>query len=163
NSSTLSENSALEGGAMYYSGGTSSVTIAFSTVTANVATSPSGRAGGIFFGATSLNSLNLNGSIVAANLSPTGPDLLVGSSAKANITYSLIGDKSGTPFVEAPGGSPDAKGNLIGGPLHGVIDPKVGPIAYNGGPTYPDGSKLLTHALLPDSPATNAGDPSAIA
>jgi CSLREA domain-containing protein len=160
--STLSENSALEGGALYYSGA-SSVTIAFSTITANVATSPSGRAGGIFFGGSSLNSLNLNGSIVAANSGPFGPDVFAGASAKTNITYCLIGDKSGTPFVEAPVGSADAKGNLIGGPVHGVIDPKLGPIAYNGGPTFLDGSKLLTRALLPGSPAINAGDPAAVA
>jgi hypothetical protein len=57
---------------------------------------------------------------------------------------------------EAPVGMPDAKGNLIGGPIHGVIDAKLGPLANNGGPTF-------THALLPGSPALNAGDPNAVA
>ena len=51
----------------------------------------------------------------------------------------------------------------LGGSLIGTaaapIDPLLGPLADNGGPTLPDGSKMLTHALLPGSPAINAGDP----
>ena len=41
------------------------------------------------------------------------------------------------------------------GDLTGVIDPKLGPLADNGGPTH-------THALLHGSPAIDAGDPLAI-
>jgi hypothetical protein len=87
----------------------------------------------------------------------------VAPSIKPTVTYSLIGDKSGTSLVEAPVGSPDAKGNLIGGPVHGAIDPRLGPLAYNGGPTFLDGSKLLTRALLPGSPAIDTGNPAAVA
>ena len=68
----------------------------------------------------------------------------------------MIGSNSGTALAESPIGSPDANGNLIGGPVHGVIDPLLGPLADNGGPT-------LTHALLPGSPAINAGDLNAVA
>jgi hypothetical protein len=71
-------------------------------------------------------------------------------------TFSLIGSNSHTGLVEAPVGSPDANGNLIGGPVHGLIDPLLGPLAHNGGPTQ-------THALLPGSPAINAGDPAVMA
>ena len=39
---------------------------------------------------------------------------------------------------------------------HFGVDPRLGPLQDNGGPTW-------THALLPDSPAIDAGDPSAIA
>ncbi len=156
--SMLTENSALEGGALYCSG-SNSVTIAFSTIVANLAISPSGRGGGIFFSGASLNSLNLSNSIVAANSGSSGPDVFTAASAKTNVAYSLIGDKSGTSLVEAPVGSPDAKGNLIGGPIHGAVDPKVGPIAYNGGPTFLDGSEMPSRTLLPGSPAINAGDP----
>ena len=60
-----------------------------------------------------------------------------------------------TPLPEAPVGSPDVNGNLLGGSVGGEIDPRLGPLADNGGPT-------LTHALLPDSPAINMGDPSAV-
>jgi hypothetical protein len=66
-------------------------------------------------------------------------------------------------LAEAPVGSPDANGNLIGGLAFGhQIDPKLGPLVYNGGPVFLDGSRLLTRALLPGSPAINAGDPSAV-
>src|SRR5262249_42690276 len=41
--------------------------------------------------------------------------------------------------------------NGIDGNLVGVADPKLGPLGSNGGPTY-------THALLPGSPAIDAGD-----
>lgn len=54
--------------------------------------------------------------------------------------YNLIGDTSGC-FI---GG--DISGNLTG------VDPLLGPLQDNGGPTF-------THALLPGSPAINAGNP----
>jgi hypothetical protein len=50
----------------------------------------------------------------------------------ADSTHNLVGD--GSCFVET---------NLVG-------DPKIGPLAYNGGMTF-------THALLPGSPAIDAG------
>ena len=63
---------------------------------------------------------------------------------------SIIGNNQDTVFNEAPLGSPDANGNLIGGPINGVIDPLLAPLADNGGPT-------MTHALLPGSPAIDRG------
>ncbi len=44
-----------------------------------------------------------------------------------------------------------------------MIDPKLAPLSDNGGPTLADGSRLQTHALLPGSPAIDAGNPSAVA
>jgi hypothetical protein len=44
---------------------------------------------------------------------------------------------------------------MIGGTGSSRINPRLGPLADNGGPTF-------THALLPGSPAINAGDPAAI-
>jgi hypothetical protein len=78
--------------------------------------------------------------------------------ASINARYSLIGSNSSSGLAPAPVGMPDANGNLIGGPLSsgGPIDPRLGPLAANGGPT-------LTHALLAGSPAINAGDPAATA
>lgn len=43
--------------------------------------------------------------------------------------------------------------NLIG------VDPRLGPLADNGGGKLPDGTPRLTHALLPDSPLVDRGDP----
>ena len=62
----------------------------------------------------------------------------------------------GSGMTPARVGAPDVDGNLIGGPGYGFVDPLLGPLADNGGPT-------LTHALLPGSPAINAGDPTAVA
>ncbi len=71
------------------------------------------------------------------------------------VKHTLIGDNSCTDLTETPFRSPDANGNLIGGPINGIVDPLLGPLADNGGPTQ-------THALLPGSPAINAGDPNAM-
>jgi hypothetical protein len=72
-------------------------------------------------------------------------------------TYSLIGRNGGTGLTPAPVGLPDANGNLIGGSTNALrIDPLLGPLVNNGGPT-------MTHALLPGSPAINAGDLNATA
>ena len=81
----------------------------------------------------------------------------------ATVTWSLIGDKTGTSLPESPPSTADANGNRIGGPTNGAIDPKLGPLVYNGGPMFLDGSRMLTHAVLPTSPAVNAGDPTAMA
>jgi hypothetical protein len=43
-----------------------------------------------------------------------------------------------------------------------VIDPRLTPLLYNGGPTLPGGSRILTHAPLPGSPAINAGHPATL-
>jgi hypothetical protein len=58
----------------------------------------------------------------------------------------LIGDANGSMGFVATG---DQLGGLAGDP---IIDPKLAPLADNGGPTF-------THALLPGSPAIDAGDP----
>ena len=69
----------------------------------------------------------------------------------------MVGNNRGSGLTPAPVGSPDVNGNLIGGSLFDTgIDAKLGLLTDNGGPT-------LTHALLPGSPAINAGDPAAVA
>src|SRR6185437_7907912 len=64
--------------------------------------------------------------------------------------HSLIGVDDGTPLAPAPVGSPDANGNLVG-TFASPLDAHLGPLADNGGQTQ-------TVALLPGSPAINAGD-----
>jgi hypothetical protein len=94
--------------------------------------------------------VTIKNSIVAGN---TGRDL-AHSNGLLSIENSLIGDIQ--TLTEAPVGMPDANGNLIGGPEGGSLDPLLGPLTDNGGPTF-------THALLPGSPAFNAGNPNAVA
>lgn len=77
----------------------------------------------------------LRNTIVAGNTAGTGPDIVGTLSA----TFSLIQNAAGWSFA---GGSGN---NLIG------LDPNLGPLQNNGGPTQ-------TRALSPGSPAINAGD-----
>src|SRR5262249_43409229 len=60
------------------------------------------------------------------------------------LTNSLVGNNDGTGLT-ATGPTPDADGNLVGSTAS-PLDPLLGPLASNGGPTQ-------THALMPDSPA----------
>ena len=66
-----------------------------------------------------------------------------------DIASSLIGVNTNTPLTQAPLGSPDANGNFVG-TIIAPIDPVLGDLADNGGPTQ-------THALLEGSPAIDAG------
>ena len=134
------------------------VTVAYSTIADNDTVESIG--GGIWMHD---DSITIIGSIIAANSAPAGNPDLQPSVEPVTMSYSLLGDSSGTTLVEAPLGSPDANGNLIGGPVNGAIDPLLGPLVYNGGPTLPDGQGILTYALLLGSPAIDAGDPAAVA
>ena len=130
--STLSGNTAVTYGGGVYSVGT--LTLTNSTITGNVAETGSG--GGIRNVSATLELVN---TIIAANTAATGPDC---SGIPTSLGYNLIGDDT------ACGLSP-ATGDLVN------IDPKLGPLQDNGGPT-------LTHALLPGSPAIDAGDDSVL-
>jgi hypothetical protein len=128
----------------------------FSTITDNHALGTNANGGGIHTTST----VTIRSSIVAGNSAATaGGDI----SGNSSLFFSLLGTNEGTTPAEAPVGMPDAKGNLIGGPVNGVIDPRLGPLLYNGGFVLVDGSRLLTHALLPGSPAIDAGDSAAAA
>ena len=133
-SSTISGNSATGdesgGGGGIYGGG--QVTVANSTTSGNSATGGSlfgglrhGGGGGIW---VNDRPLTIENSIVASNSTDDGTftDLNPGT-GPLTVRYSLIGTAA----------SP--------------IDPLLGPLQDNGGPTF-------THALLPGSPAINAGD-----
>ena len=152
------------------------VTIQFSTIVGNLDFGDGEKPGGV---RVAYGNLIVENSIVAHNsggdlenypydprtdawrqicLAENGPDLCgpePSSEPTWTVRHSLIGHNRGTPLAEAPLGHPDSDGNLVGGPAGGAIDPRLGPLADNGGET-------LTHALLPDSPAINMGDPSGV-
>jgi hypothetical protein len=156
--STFSVNRAGQSGGAISS--TGSLFLRHSTVVDNVANSngdEEGTGGAIRLGFRAPIQFEIENSIVAGNrVGDNVNELSLGSTVTLSAHYSLIGTKAGTNLAEAPIGSPDASGNIIGGVIHGVIDPMLGPLADNGGPTK-------THALLPGSPAINAGDPTAVA
>jgi hypothetical protein len=107
------------------------LTVTDSTISGNSAGS---NGGGLWNGGRVLNT------IVAGNSSPNGPDV---SGALTSLGYNLIGDGSGVSNLTAT--------DLVGTDAQ-PLDPKLGPLQDNGGPTQ-------TMALLPGSPAIGAGDP----
>ena len=145
NQSTLSGNRTTgpfaRGGGIFASVG--DVTLNQSTLTGNSTTGTGANGGGIFVVDTSYNPpLTIRNSILAGNtvaVGSLGPDLLPDPQSAITVNYSLIGT----------GVFPNAGGNNIS-----TNDPKLGPLANHGGPTQ-------THALLPGSPAIDAGDPNA--
>jgi hypothetical protein len=113
-------------------GGTLSVVSA--TLSGNSAAGNSGSRGGGLVGGGGLRN-----TIVAGNAAPSAPDV---SGAVQSQGHNLIGDGTG-------GSGYDATDQV--GTSAAPIDPRLGPLQDNGGPTQ-------TMALLPDSPAVNAGD-----
>jgi CSLREA domain-containing protein len=165
--STISRNmSATSGGGIYLNNGPQIVEIEHSTISSNLADSDSdqnGNGGGIFqFPAGTQPLIFLSHSIVAGNGKgnfETASDLaLYGLDAR----FTFVGTAAGSNLAESPAGGADSRGNLVGGPVHGVIDPNLGPLADNGGPALPGGAKLLTHAPLAGSPVIGAGDPALV-
>jgi hypothetical protein len=121
------------------------------TITGNTADSDNndnGNGGGID---AASGTVNIQNSILAGNFDTPGnssagtvhPDC---SATLASASHNLIGINAGCAGI-ANGSNGNHMGT-IGGPL----DPRLGPLADNGGPT-------LTQALLSDSPALNAGHP----
>ena len=139
-SSTLSGNSASEGGGIYVTNG-QTIEVTNSTLTGNLAQY---RGGGL---ATSYSpaQTTVNNTIIAGNLGGYAPDIYFPSGQKAlSGSNNLIGDTSGqSSLVDG------VNGNLVGTAAD-PIDPVLGPLTDNGGPT-------LTHSLLDGSPAIDAG------
>jgi hypothetical protein len=142
--STLSGNSgSFEGGGIATSG-THSVTLTNVTLTANRASSifSGPRGGGLY---ASSGSPVLHNTLIAGNFkSGTTRDDVYGA-LNSGGDYNLIGDGIGMTGV-----SDGVNGNLVGS-ASSPIDPLLGPLQDNGGPTK-------TRALLAGSPALNAGD-----
>lgn len=126
---TLSGNSADIGGGIYNSMGTAALT----NVTLNGnSTSNVGGGGGIYNDIDPATHLMLKNSIVANSAS--GDDCAGQVADEA--FFSLWSDNS-CAFITGSDNQPNT-------------DPLLGPLADNGGP-------ILTHMLLPDSPAIDAG------
>jgi len=139
--STVSGNSAEGPGGGIFSEG--DVELTNSTVIDNTSSSAGG-------GISAQIGLFVNNSIVAQNLDFSGnPDIKSGIGF-VSIQSSLIGNNLGTSLIPAPVGTPDSNGNLIGSEVL-QIDPLLGPLADNGGPTK-------THAILTGSPALDSGN-----
>ncbi len=110
------------------------VAVTNSTITGN---STQGNGGGL-----EVSKLTISGSIIAGNTAAlSGPDCSVSATAVTSLGYNIIGDASGCPGFDHPT-------DLVGSGL-APVDPLLGPLQNNGGPTK-------THAPGPGSPALNA-------
>ena len=130
------------------------LTLTHVTVTENHVDGADSTAGGVFAGASS--AISLDHSIVAKNLAAAASPDLKQVSGSVDSGYSFVGSNEGISLEEASVAFPDEAGNMVGGSVNGLIDPKLFPLEFNEG----DGD---THLPQPDSPVLNAGDQSAIA
>jgi filamentous hemagglutinin family protein len=133
--STVSGNTAGFNGGGIWAGG-SGATIRNSTIAFNTAN----NGGGIY---RNNGTVDIGNSIVAQNTAGTSPDIgsNVAGVGYANAGWNLIGNNTGFAAIFTNG----VNGTIIG------VNPMLAPLANNGGPTQ-------THALLPGSPAINAGN-----
>src|SRR6266480_3999980 len=136
--STISSNTAtFFGGGIHNdsrSGGHAVLRINNSTLSGNSANSGGAIYNTAFFGGTA--TVDIGNSIL--NSGPTGGNLFNDSGTVTSHGYNLSDDDAGG-FLTGPGDQINTA-------------PLLGPLQDNGGPTF-------THALLPSSPAIDAGDP----
>ncbi len=136
--STISGNTAAASGGGVHAqgeyGGEAQTEILNATITGNVATALDGG------GVRSVDSPDvltvIRSTIVAGNSAGRDGNDLFGQSISG--TFNLVGDAAGHLLVDG------SDHNLVG------IDPRLGPLADNGGPTF-------THLLLDGSPAIDQG------
>lgn len=141
--STVSGNQALGGGGgIFSSGQTDLYNVTINNNTADFKGNNSGVGGGVYFDNSSGATFNFRNSIIAGNFdnSTGGAEYPDCSGTLTGQGYNLVEDLSGCTLV----------GNLTGN-LTGV-SPQLDVLRHNGGLT-------ITQALLPGSPAIDAGDP----
>ncbi len=129
-----------------------------STIAGNMATAGTGAAangvgqgGGFYFGGGEGATASIGGTILATNTASTlGQDVYTTDAVNAPFTslgHNLIGNNDQTP----DGFTDGLNGDQVGGTLHGgTIDPMLGLLADNGGPTK-------TMAITDASPAFEKG------
>ncbi len=147
---TISGNSAvavgISSGDTGYGGGISNggdLQITSSTIAFNSASGDIGVGGGI----NGFEPATTDSSIIALNSATTGgPDYFTNGGELQSTGYNIIGNNADAVINSQPT-------DQIGTPT-APIDPVLGPLADNGGPT-------LTHAIQSGSPAINRGDPAA--
>ena len=170
--------STITGNEVYYAGGGivngGTLTINSSTVSGNGATGqhdgqPWGQVGGISGVVTFTNSTLSNNYASLSIGGLSGGGTIMNSTISGNfgggistnggeIRNTILNNNSGFNIdgtITSQGynlSSDDGSGNLTGPGDQINTDPMIGPLRNNGGRT-------LTHALLPGSPAINAGDP----
>jgi predicted outer membrane repeat protein len=146
--STISGNSASAGGGVYAGGFGGSLSISNATVSSNTASG----AGGAIYASTGTSIRN---STITANSSASGGAVMADGGASISVRNTIVANSTGTAPANCVSLDIVSLGNNIEFPGTSCgfssIDPLLGPLANNGGPTF-------THALMPASPAIDAGD-----
>ncbi len=158
--STLTGNTSLYGGGILQIGGT--VTLENSTLSGNTATGVADSGGGGAFDlyngtADIINSTIVSNTAVSPNQVKSG--IWVESGA-LSLHNSIVAHNGGTNNFQRSGGTFTSLGYNLSNAWNGLptqtsdltANPRIGPLADNGGET-------LTHGLLPSSPAIDGGDP----
>ncbi len=155
NNSSSSSASILNGGGGFYSrssSGTTNVTFTNTTISGNTA---AGYGGGLYI----LGQAEIKNSTITANSAPTGGGIYRFNGA-TNLANSIVANQTSGGDCSSLSGSITSSGsNLESATSCGFTgtgdlqnsNPLLGPLADNGVPT-------MTHALLPGSPAINAGN-----
>jgi hypothetical protein len=139
-SSTVHGNTSTGGSGGGIANGALNSGATLSLISSTVAGNSASSSGGGIFNATGAT-VNAKNTIIATNTATTaGPDF---NGTLASQGYNLIGNSNGTTIT----------GMTTGNQLN--VNPKLGPLQDNGGPTY-------TQALLTGSPATDKGASSGI-
>ena len=163
--STISNNTTTtDGGGIWASPLSGSLILTNSTVSGN---SASGEGGGVYVSTNGAFAAGVFSSTVAFNTADSDADGVGGGGGIANagpavdLEHTIIGRNAdpGSPSAPDCAGELNSQGHIIiqdpTCPVSGSVitgpDPLLGPLADNGGPT-------MTHALLPGSPAIDAGD-----
>ncbi len=134
--STISDNTTEGSGGGIYNDG-DGLTVSNSTISGNTAE----RDGSGFYNSDGSDTITVTSSIIAAN---TDDNDIGGVAPLTSGGNNLIGNGDG-----AEGFTDGVNGDIVGTAAN-PIDPQLGPLQDNGGPTQ-------TQALLPGSPAINAG------
>jgi hypothetical protein len=148
NKSTLTANTASQGGGLYDEG---FVVIINSTLSGNTAVDEGGG------GVSNVGTLAIYNSTVTGNSAVQGGDIF-NNGGGAFLQNSIVanslkgGNCSGAITSFGHNLSSDNTCNLSGAGDFNNVDPKLGPLQNNGGPTP-------THALLSGSPAIDSGNP----
>ncbi len=142
NHTTFSGNRVRLGGAIE-NNDLGSLTLIHATITNNSATD---RGGGVYNETTNAGKTDAKNTIIAGNTAGSSNQDIYGTEFNS-FGHNLIGIKG--PVVTA-GFTNGVNNDIVGSPMN-PVDPRLGPLQDNFGPT-------LTHALLPDSLAIDAGD-----
>jgi predicted outer membrane repeat protein len=132
--SGIINNGAFDGGGIYF-GGNAGDLLMLRNVTISRNQAPE-HGGGIYFDAQLGAQISMVNSILSGNSASIGPDCYGPIFSEG---YNILGNATGCTFISAPSDRLN-------------INPMIGPLGYNGGPT-------LNHRLYIGSPAIDGGNP----